>query len=174
MKYDSDQELGKLTDEENSDVPQEKITEGAIKQKDMEDLIDLVSKRTTETTLKYYFENLLAESIEYWIDVMKSVINYYHLTSLKVFLNDSFIIPAYKLQVKRIIKYLKVDIMNKMLEKDVTRETTRDQLEEILQKDEECPFLLKWAIKFIDRESYELFIAVLFDELNSPFMEENE
>ena len=111
MKYDSDIELGKLTDEIDNSISQDVVTENALRQKDREDLIDLVSKRTTETTLKYYFITLSnpleKEPVEYWVDVMKSLVKYYHLMSLKVFLSDSFIINNYEIQVQRILKYLK-------------------------------------------------------------------
>ena len=178
MKYDSDIELGKLTDEIDNSISQDVVTENALRQKDREDLIDLVSKRTTETTLKYYFITLSnpleKEPVEYWVDVMKSLVKYYHLMSLKVFLSDSFIINNYEIQVQRILKYLKTNLVVKIIEKTVTNKTTRDELEKIFSEDEDCPFLLKWGIKFIDRQSYDLFINVVFDEFHRPFEEENE
>lgn len=173
-KYDSDLNLGKLTDELNSDIPQEDINAESLKQMDREEFINIVSKRTSETFLKYYLESLKDESVEYYIDVMREIIDHFSLMPLKVFLKDGFIISSYISQVRRIVTYLKININSMILDKIITKDTNREEMEDLLRKDDKCPFLLVWALKFIDRESYDEFLSVILKDSVSEFTEENE
>jgi len=102
----------------------------------------------------------------YWEKVLRRMIVEYFLTPLKMYLTETKI-PNFSHHVQMLIKCLKISFMEKILEKIITPDMSRDDLEKIIIEQFESALLI-WVIKFIDRESYSRFMIRIFSEYNEP------
>ena len=97
------------------------------------------------------------------------IVKRYSLNPLKFYLGG-FGLSNMHIYVRDLLMDLKIKVSEWILDKKFTVDISRDDFEEFLKTQEGC-ILLKYAVKFIDAESYKDFIQIIFSENKQSFSE---
>lgn len=164
--------LGRLVDELEGDSDiQDEVNEESLKLYDEARLIRCIKHHVSNATINYYLDNIEEDNEDYWARILNEMARHYQLNPLKMFVSQSFRISNYIEHVKKLLKYIKTNVMNMFIEGIINEETDRNSFEEILEGDDDAPLLMKWVIKFIDKESYIKFISILVSEYDEELIE---
>ena len=162
---DPDFVLGRLSDPASSPDTQEEINAESLYLYDQDKLIRAIELRVSKYTLDFYLENLIEAPREYWLLLLRKIINVYNLNTLKLHLSEGFD-SNIELQdeIIKLVYFLKVDLPLFLFDKKIKDTISFDEFRKLISTHEEFPYLFKWSILYIDLESYNLFIKQAVSE----------
>lgn len=139
---------------------------------DQEKLLQCIKNRVSKYFLNDYLDDLKYSPKEYWRNiVLREIISHYALP-LKLFLSEGFEIDIdIKMEIFKLIRYLKIDLLDKVYEQFKKQEKVLNEefLKFIKTIDELSPFLFRWSMTYIDRESLERFVKIILEESKQPY-----
>jgi len=164
-----------LTIDENDDtgISQEDLSEVILASYERNQLLRLCDKRVTPSLVKYYINEIDNEDEIFWEKMLRRLVNVYFLFNLRLFLTE-IRISSFEEHVIDFVKDIKINIPQDIVERKITKDTTRDELEDLLMGDKKYKTFLKWSIKFIDRESYERFLKQIIKISKMTFYSEED
>ena len=173
-----DDEIFGLTVDENDDeeVSHDEIGKLMLDTHEQNQFLKLLDKRVTPSLVKYYLKELDKEDEDdetFWEKIFRRLVNTFALFNLRLFLTETRI-TSFEKHVKDLVKDLKINIPQDIVERKITKEISRDDLEDLLIADKKYGTLLKWSIKFIDQESYKRFIMQIIKISKMEFYSEEE
>ena len=163
--------LGMLTDEITAEEDQSDLASIGIYQEDMVQFYDHLSDRLSKYTISYYLDAIKNTDMSYWGSVFTALIHIYRLDSLKLYIDDVFVDPDKVIEAKKLLHYIKVDLIDFILNGKLDKDITRDDLETFLMNDKNTPEYMITAIKYIDRECYREFISAIMHESTLDYEE---
>jgi len=154
--------LGKLADDIDGEDTQEEVNEESLFLYNQNDLLKSISEKISRYELVYLLNQVKISYNEYWLDVLKEIINVYDLNSLKHYLTDNIDIPNFNMEIKRLLLFLKLKINYKSFKGMSTYEKYIAENRQVIEKklmEFNPPLLMKLAIDYIDNESLGRFLS---------------
>lgn len=162
--------LGKLSDELESDIPQEEINELSIFQYNQFQLITFIGERISKYELKFLLDELKDSNEEFWTLVLGKIIGKYSLNSLKPYLSSGFRMFNIKTEIPKLLYFLKIDFIDIIIDKKINTDITRKELFRLLKSTNNIiPKLFIRSINLIDNESFEGLVRILINESKLEF-----
>lgn len=166
--YD-DPVLSRLTDYSVSDDQQEETNKVSLFLYDQKMLLKCIKVRVSKYTLQFYIDNIKNGNMtqSYWLIVLREIINKYSLNSMKLFLTNIENVDNISNKIIDLLYFIKNDLIeyffvNKLYLKDYI---PKDEfINTITNSDINIPYLFKWAMVYIDKESYDSFIDEVLRE----------
>jgi len=171
MGLESNIFLGYLPDEEEAEETQEEVNERSINLYNQSQLIDGISKRLSRFELRLLMENLKNSNDEFWTLLLKIIIKEYSLNPLKLYLAEGFSGFNRIREVKKLLIFIKIILIEKIIEKGLNIDVARGEFETFIQ-DLDPSELMGVSIKLIDTESLRFFIRAIIAESKSDYSEE--
>lgn len=163
--------LGFMTDEEEAEETQEEVNERSLNLYDQRKLIEGVSHRMSRSELRLLMERLKFSNDEFWTLLLKIIIKEYALNPLKLYLAEGFSGINRIREVKRLLIFIKIILIEKIINIGMDINIGRGEIEEYL-KELNPPELMRVSMKLIDNESLGFFIKKIIEESKSDYPEE--
>ena len=169
--------LGTLVDEIESDYSQEDVNQQSLYVHNQIELLDAIDKRKSKYELSYYVDNVSYLDLDYWVRLLKEVIRFYSINSLKIYLADEFQnnaqfdLAKFQKDVKSLILAIKIDLIDYIKDGKLVEMFDREAFYQFLIDNNIQSSLLIWAINYIDVESFEEFRDKLFNEAKQEYEE---
>lgn len=172
MPLNDDLVLGNLTDPKRyPGDSQEDMNVDLLMTHDQNLVLKYVRKRIGRYTLQDLLSDLKDCDNVFWEKVLKRIIQTYNLSNLQMYITDTPI-DNFAKHVSDLLNDLKVTLMDKILEGEIKRDVTREDLEKTLK--EINSLFLRWSINFITQEDFEKFINQVFSDYKSPMYMEGD
>jgi hypothetical protein len=162
------QVLGRLTDEIDSDIPQEDVNEESWFRFNQTNLIESMFKKISEYELKYLIEDVYNSDNEYWKIVLKSLIRHFSLHSFKIYLFNEIDIFGEKNDIIKLIYFIKIILQNKLM-RIKSNYFERENFINLLKTIKSTPDYFSNLILDLDDESYSIFIKKLLKESQEEY-----
>jgi len=162
---DKETVLGYLVDEEGGpEETQEEVNEISLYAYYQNCLLECVKNKVSMPQLNAILEEIeMEENIEYWNEILDELCDYYSLEHVRNFDSYWTVNESYSRDIRGLLIYLKKDIKEFILSKKITEETTRDEMEEILEDANANELFLK-GIKYISGDDYIQFLTTITRE----------
>jgi len=159
--------LSTLPDKSIDDSVMEEENAKSLYLYDQNMLLKSINLRISRSTLSYYIENLKRSPVGFWIRSLRNIISVYSLNNLKLFLNDTERVEDLSSKIKDLLLFVKVDLIDYLfLNKFYTKNyMEKEEFLSLIRKSElNIPYLFKWVMVYIDKDSYDLFIKRVLEE----------
>ena len=143
----------------------------------IEEFYKTINKRKSKYELSYYVDNVSYLDLDYWVRLLKEVIRFYSINSLKIYLADEFQnnaqfdLAKFQKDVKSLILAIKIDLIDYIKDGKLVEMFDREAFYQFLIDNNIQSSLLIWAINYIDVESFEEFRDKLFNEAKQEYEE---
>lgn len=171
MGLESNIFLGYLTDEEGDDETQEEVNERTLNLYDQSQLIDSIGRRVSRFELRLLMENLKFSNDEFWVLLLKVIIKEYSLNPLKLYLAEGFSGFNRAREVKKLLVFIKIILIEKIIDSGLNPDITRGEFETFIES-LNPPELMRVSIRLIDSNSLKSFIRALIIESKSDYSDE--
>jgi hypothetical protein len=162
--------LGTTADEMGEWETQEEINKELFYYYEQNSIFDCIPAHISRGTLYYLLENIDLEDIPFWEKVLKLIADNYFLEQLKYFNSDWNSTESFTREIKDILIYLKINLMDFILENKIDQEIELDEFQKIL-KNNNSPEPLNWTFHYISKNDFSDFINFIFEQYNDKYYE---
>lgn len=162
--------LGILTDELDSDIPQNEVNEELLKNYDRNELYDSIEYRISQPYLTFLLQSTDKFDESYWDIILDRIAQIYSLNIAKIYEDGILSTKNISLESIKFLAYIKVRLIYHIENNKVNKNITTEELLHFLEKDE-APEIMIMCIKYIDEDSYKKFIDRIFAEVKMNYME---
>lgn len=157
-------EMGRMCDPEHPEIDQEDVNEESMYLLNKKILINDLNNKVSRFTFSGRLKDIDIADNVFWIEYLKEIIKIYSLNSLKVYLSYSYQYEGINHDIKDMILYIKSNLIDQCLyttffDDKLTIDEFYNKLTAV-----KSPKLLRHAIKFIDKESFNNFVITLKKE----------
>jgi len=148
--------LGRVVDFEVNEIDQCDLNAESLYLYDQNCLLDSVKTKVSKYDLLYYYDVLSEAPADLWKLLLRNMIEYYSLNSLKSLLTDSFD-NSISEEVRNLFFFIKIKMSDmigdlRIENKNYSKESVLYLIKDLLKK-ETTPRLFKYALQYTDRES---------------------
>ncbi|MFW6002161.1 MAG: hypothetical protein ACOCQD_02375 [archaeon] len=163
--------LGNNADEIENTETQEEVLERHLYEHNQMEILRLINIRASKYELEFLFSKIEDDNMDFWNIVLKRISHRYKLNNLLIYTSTQFSLNSGK-PIKDILLNIKVDLMDKIMLKEIDSGIPRDDLLGILSRDKKFSSMLSWVIKVMEIENYRKFIKTLFEEYQQNYEED--
>ncbi len=166
--------LGRVTDFEENEIPQEIISGESLFIYNQNELLKSIKRRISKYELKFLIDEVKDSNIEYFREIIKLLSSHYSLNSLRSFLTPSFTKLDFRKETIKLLYFLKVYLLEKLFEYNINEDhfSNMNDFESFLnEKNIRVVPMFRFALKYIDRESFQSFISKIISESKSQYTE---
>lgn len=175
MSYLEDTKIiGKISDPINNEFSQEMINSISLYEVNKNNLLDSIKYRISRFELSYLLDELKDSLVEkeYWLDVLKEIINVYKFNSLKIFLsNDRLIDKDISIEIMNLVKFIKINLIEMFEDKEIQLVDNMGVMYKKLKEKENVSKLFLRGLLFVDIDSYDQMVKILDNESKQDYKE---
>jgi len=168
MSLINDPVLGRVVDELEPDYQQEKLNAFSLYEYDVRQFIISLDDSLSIYDLNYYFDVISDDDKDAWVAILETLMRIYGLYELRKIKEDFDIMPEFVPKIKKMIKYLKIDMIKFMFNGDINKDMSLSELQDFL-KEKDTPDMLWHCVMYNSREFNNVFLNTIYNEVFPNF-----
>ncbi len=165
--------LGRTSDEEDGDEDQSDLNEASVEESYSIELSKVIPYKISKYYWKFLIDSISDDTKtnkEYWKSILTKFENHYNLNTIQlikdnILQNDSDSIS----NIIYLISYIKLRLIHYIEMDKLDSNITLDNLIEFIEKDKAREIVLL-VFKYLDRDSFNKFKAILFSEAKKDYV----
>jgi hypothetical protein len=167
--------LGRMTDFEDNEIPQEIISAEALFLHYQNQLLKLIKKRISKYELDFLINEIKTSDISFWREVIRRLASTYTLNPLRSFLTPSFTRLNFINETIKLLYLLKIELPEKLSENNIRNHeyfSRKEDFEKFLEEKNIKPVaFFKFSLRYIDMANFQEFIRKIVNESRLTYIE---